>query len=154
MGDIEPGVWHKDGPVAQIEAMIEWLNDPLDAEHRRKVQKNLGASADALRGAVKALEFYADESNMGLIARWTLIVRDDGGVITAMPGDQSATVTQLPPGARLVVVAPITNLGAVEALREYGGHRDDCPITAGAPDCDCGFDEAMLRALGRAGGGS
>ena len=41
--------------------------------------------------------------------------------------------------------------GAVDALREYGGHREDCNALSGAPDCSCGFDEAMLRALGRGG---
>lgn len=43
-------VWHKDGPLAQIEAMAEWLDWPLDAEHRRKVQTNLRAAVAALRG--------------------------------------------------------------------------------------------------------
>lgn len=48
-------VWHKDGPLAQIETMARWLDDPLDAEHRRKVQTNLRAAADALQREVVEL---------------------------------------------------------------------------------------------------
>jgi hypothetical protein len=49
-------VWHKDGAVAQIEAMAEWLDEPLDSEHRAKVQANLRASGGRLREAVEALD--------------------------------------------------------------------------------------------------
>ena len=62
MALIERAVWHKDGPVAQIRAMIEWLGTPYerpDDEHIGKVQTNLGAAADALEGAVGAFERVA-----------------------------------------------------------------------------------------------
>lgn len=52
------------------------------------------------------------------------------------------------------VIAADDYEGAVEALREYGGCREDCNALSGAPECSCGFEAAMLRALGRAGGQS
>jgi hypothetical protein len=44
--------------------------------------------------------------------------------------------------------------GAVEALRKYGGCLENCSALSGAPECSCGFDEALLHALGRSGGSS
>lgn len=32
----------------------------------------------------------------------------------------------------------------LEALERYAGHRGDCSVISGAPDCDCGFDEAYM----------
>jgi hypothetical protein len=32
--------------------------------------------------------------------------------------------------------------GAVALVENYAGHRDTCNIVSGAPECNCGFDEA------------
>jgi len=49
------GVWHKDGPLAQIRAMAEWADsgstgDGIGPETAGKIAKNLRAAADALAG--------------------------------------------------------------------------------------------------------
>lgn len=43
-------------------------------------------------------------------------------------------------------------LDLLEALGVYVGHRDDCDVLSGAPECSCGFDElyTRVRALVRA----
>jgi hypothetical protein len=50
------GVWHKDGPVAQVRTMAEWVEEMADRcyteipsqETMRKVVTNLRAAADLL----------------------------------------------------------------------------------------------------------
>lgn len=58
------------------------------------------------------------------------------------------------PGLERATVVPVEAYReAVEALRKYGGCLEDCNALSGAPECSCGFDEAMLRARDRAGDG-
>jgi hypothetical protein len=50
------GVWHVDGPAAQIRAMANWVEGeaflhPLNRETLRKVATNLRAAIDALEAS-------------------------------------------------------------------------------------------------------